>query len=278
MTEDELMKRLGAVGREEQQVDSLEALSADTLTASQQVELEAQADSPAVQQAIEAHRPLGDDVKARLLERARAELGCPASNQTSDKASDQASKQAHGRRQRVLPRRRHRWRVGLVAAAVAAAAAAAFLVLGPTSELTPLPSYTLTLQGGLQQTRSDPAPPEPHRALRLAPGAPLSLLLRPRRAVDGPVVARVFVEQRGRVSTLAVRAERAPQGAVRVRGTVGRDLVLPAGPSTLWIALAREGQLPGRVDLQRWLDQGRSAKARPGLLLSTRLHVEERRQ
>ena len=85
MTNEELMKRLGAMAREQQQLDCLEALSAGDLSPQQRAELQEQAASsgPAAS-AYEAYRPVDADFRSRLLERAQAELGMAEAPQSSE--------------------------------------------------------------------------------------------------------------------------------------------------------------------------------------------------
>ena len=76
MTDDELMKRLGVVAREQQQLDCLGALAAGDLPPQQTEELRQMADSSAeAASCYEAHRPLDPLFRGRLLQCAQADLG-----------------------------------------------------------------------------------------------------------------------------------------------------------------------------------------------------------
>ncbi len=131
------------------------------------------------------------------------------------------------------------------AAAAALAAAALLVVLWPTGSAGPLPTYTAALAGGVKVMRGEPEhPADGSQPEVLASGNRFELTLRPETAVEGPLEVATFLALDGGVIPWRVPVEISEQGVVRIAGTVGTKIKLPAGESTLLIAIAQPGDLP----------------------------------
>jgi hypothetical protein len=198
MPEDDLLSQLGAFVREEERtrdplLDKLvegKASPAEVATLEQRA-----AGNPEAEAELERHRPIGEAVKARIVERAQAELRPQA---------------------RVLPMRRTRW-VAPTAAIMAAAAAWLLMVRSPAIEA--LPGYSLEASGGVDTTRGE------HHAERLVlqPDSRLELQLRPAQDLKGKVALRAVLRGAGGTEPIALTPQVSPQGALRVR-VLARDV------------------------------------------------------
>jgi hypothetical protein len=251
MTDDELLEGIRRAAREKRHVDRWEALAAGELSDAELAELEAQArDDPEVARALEAYRPLDSGARARIVERLERQLARP-----------------EAAREPRAPFWRRFW---VWAPACAVAAAAAIVLLLWPAGLPDLPRYSLAVRGGVQAVRGDPAPED---LPRFEAGSTLEITLRPQRAVEGPVEARVFVEEGDGVRRLGVTVEKSATGAVRLRARVGQELRLPDGVHRLVVAVGRPGGLPDAERVQRWLREGRPAVEEMFVLLTTRVRV-----
>ncbi len=144
--------------------------------------------------------------------------------------------------------RRVAW-LGGSAAAAALAAAGLVLVLWPRTDLEPLPGYFAELSGGVQEMRGPETPPWPSATTVFAPGNTFDLVLRPDRAVTGPVEVRIFLEHEQTLREWRVPRDIVDTGAARIRGEVGLEIDLPPGASTLYVVLGRPGSLPSGEEL-----------------------------
>jgi hypothetical protein len=233
MSDDELLKELARVAREQKQDGKLDerwdGLSAGTLSDEERAELERlAAQSPEGKEAHEAFRPLDAAARERISARLEQELA-PARPQAP----------AERREAKVLPFRRRGWQVASGAAVAAAAAVAAFVLL-PAQKGPPLPGYSLSL-AGIQELRSDGAEAE---VARLEPGSQLVLVLRPEQAVGGRVEVRAFLFRDGEGRAWTPPMEVSEDGAVRIRGRVEELLPLSPGEWTLAVAVGRPGEVP----------------------------------
>jgi hypothetical protein len=193
MKKPDALQHLGALARDQEaEVDPRwDALARGELSAEELAELERQAEAdPEIALRLELFRPLSNEARDRIA------------NSVEPKAA-------------VVPieSRRPLWqKAALVMAPLAAAAAIALMLLRP-APLAPLPGYTLSASGGESELRSPAPRPGP---VVLAPDASLTLVLRPATSVEGPVAARFFVEREGALEPLAVRAEQAEGGSLRL--------------------------------------------------------------
>ncbi len=268
MGEDDLLKALGRLGREDRESEASalderwDALAAGELSAEEVRALEREAEeSEEAARAWAAFQPLGADRRRAVLDAARA-------------AHDAAGREEAGTsptvrpfRPRSVTRRAMRW---LPAAALVAASLV--LLLRTPAEVAPLPGYVLEIQGTAREVRgAGDATPAPE-VLRLAPGSRLRLGLAPEVAVDGPVEAAVYLGSTGALRRLEEAGlEVAESGSVRLLGTVGRDLDLPAGAAELVVVIARPGGLPSAAELEA-LEPGES-RAEAGDWVAWRLPV-----
>lgn len=154
-----------------------------------------------------------------------------------------AGESLEGKREAVVvpfPRRR----VAAVSVAAAGlAAAAAFAVWLSSTPSSHLPPYHLASASGDVAMRSDDAGA---RALELSSGGRFEIIIRPRQAIDGPVAARVFMANEGRITPLAIQPEISPQGVVRVRGLVD-EAALAVGAIEFAVVVGRPDTLPTSI-------------------------------
>jgi hypothetical protein len=178
------------------------------------------------------------------------------------------------RRDRPAPAtRRRRLLFGGWAAATAAAAAAAILaIVRPWAGPAPLPSYEAHLAGDTRAWRSPERPPQAPPAARpreFQPGNRLELVLTPAVAVEARPEVATFLVRSGDLAAWAVPFEVSDYGAVRVAGTVGEDVQLPPGESTMVVAIGSPGALPPPAELRSRLAAavrgGAAAGCRPFL-------------
>ena len=135
------------------------------------------------------------------------------------------------------------WRPWAVPASLAAAAAVVLAVWSGRPD--PLPDYALRLEGATSAQRGASAGAAEGTPAVFVEGNRLELVLTPATATTGAVEARVLLLAGGALRPLpAPPLETSPQGAMRLRGTVGRDVALPPGDSILLVAVGRPGALP----------------------------------
>lgn len=262
MTEDRLLKELGDLARREEEAgqalldERWDRLAAGTLTAEEEAELRALAESsPEARDAYEAFRPLGAGFQARVAAAAGAELA-PVPDEGAPRTGPQEA------RARLLPFRRGTSRIAAWIGSVAAVAAVLFFfVRSPTA---PLPLYTAELGGGDQSLRG--SEPEPSSGLPVfVPGSLLTLNVRPQKTVAGPVEARCFVSPLSGGGELRPWEPEPPleirNGAVRIRGTLGREIQLAPGAWRTWVVVGRPGGIPSARELAGELRSGRIGHA-----------------
>jgi hypothetical protein len=145
-----------------------------------------------------------------------------------------------------------RWRSGvLIAGALATAAALVLMLARPTAPVggpTPLPEYSFTRIGGSSsEVRSEPST----QVVRLAdPGEPIDWVITPRSRVrDELAVTIVARPEQGapRLADVTTRAERSPDGAVRLRGPLRELIALAAGRWTIEVIISPAGAAPRTV-------------------------------
>jgi hypothetical protein len=237
---DRLLRELGDLARSETEAEKArfderwDRLAAGTLTAEEEAELKALADSsPEDREAYEAFRPLGADFQARVVSAIRP---------------------------RILPfrpvmRRAEVW-VGL-----AAAVAAGVFFLVQTPSLPPLPAYEANLSGGAQPYRG--GEPVPTSGLQVfVPDSPLTLTVTPSTAVQDVEARALLSPLSGKGDVLPwepkARLEITDQGAVRLQGTLGQEIQLSPGDWRIWIVVGRKGRIPSVKEIQTELRAGRA--------------------
>jgi hypothetical protein len=126
-------------------------------------------------------------------------------------------------------RRRFVWLGG--STLLVSVAAAALFSLSPPKD--GLPSYGLSLSGGVAETRGAGA--KPGDTVWATTATELELTLRPARRVNGPVVLSMFLfsSRSHRAYPLQKAAEHDPSGAFRVVGSVSTLFDAPFGSYTL---------------------------------------------
>jgi hypothetical protein len=181
--------------------------------------------------------------EARAAERALAALGVKAATDVS------AEHAVRGMRPPALARPqpsfwdrlRQRWAVAVAIPSLAALALFLVRSLGGGGAGA-LPAYGLEALGGVAETRGpERAAAEP---LRLAPGAPVELRLRPAEAISGGRVdARAYWVKDGRAQLVAGVAEHAEGGAIRIRARA--QAPFGAGAGEIVAVVGRPEALPG---------------------------------
>lgn len=250
--EEDLLHELGRAGREGLDVSAdrrWDALSAGELSEEDAAALEALAKgSEEGRAAYEAFRPIDEAARAKMAAAALAEAGVTVKREGESApakdgpAHDTPANDAHAKAA-VTPLRSRLGLVGAVAAALAAAAA--WAVVGPGAA-PGLPAYSMKMTGEREQ-RADPPPAGD--VARLGPGARLTLVLRPDRAVKEPIAARGFVSRGAGWEPWRVPMQIAPDGAVRIAGA--REELFPgaaAGTLTIAVAVGRAADLPADPD------------------------------
>jgi hypothetical protein len=214
-------------GGDPAQDDAWEALAKGELSREEEAFLRALAEEsePAAAR-LEAYAPLGDDFKARMV----------------DKLADDLAHQQQ--RKRFKLRTALTWGTG----ALAAAAAALFAFLPRGGEA--LPEYTLAVHG-IQDVRGSEETTGP---VRVVAASELDIVLKPSAKVQGDVVLTVGLVSSAHAVTLATKApERAPSGAFRLQGTMDELFAgVSPGRYRLVAAVARDAiaadELADRVE------------------------------
>lgn len=251
MTEDRLIEELAKVAGEEEARqrrlldERWDALAADALSDTDRHELEARAaESREGAAAWEAFRPLGADYRRQLA----AQLTDAVGGDEPAVAENPVQVDRPERGEVVPIDRSPRWRWAKWAIPAAAIAAGLVLVLRPMGEVAPLPTYEIALAGTVAEQRSVTAS-DPEGIQLLAAGNRFELNLTPTTDVEGAVGAEIRLLRDGELQALSWSPEVATSGTVRWRGTVGEDIDLPPGRSSLVIVVGRSGKLPGDKEL-----------------------------
>lgn len=263
MRDEELLRQLADAARQEEEEESRlrldprwDALAAGTLPPAEAEALRAEAEaSPEKRAAYEAFAPLAEEFRERMVATARAGLApaAPLPRLAPRRALDR--------------RRRRLWLSAAAAAVVSSATAVLVLLSGRGPE--PLPRYAARLAGGTQEWRGGETEAPPAEAMAVpvfAPGNRLELLLRPEGTVGGGLAVATFVFRDGELEPWTAPVETSKHGAVRIAGVIGEELRLPSGETTLVVAIARAGSLPGAAALAariRDLPRGGGPACRP---------------
>lgn len=261
MTDDEIwLRELARVAKDEQQAEETrlderwDRLSAGELSAEEEAALRALAESSEdAREAYEAFRPLGPDFQARVVQALRDQRA--AASETAPLAPDGPAEPSA----RVLQFRRRVRRLSGWLAAAAPIAAILVLVLRGPGALPPLPDYQPHPSGGVQAMRG-----ATDDLGTLVPGSSFDLVLTPQTAVSGEVGVRCFLARDARGAGLRswpvpeAAIQKRPGGAVKIHGTVGREIVIPPGDWTLWAVVGRPRRLPDAAALRAHLTQGRA--------------------
>lgn len=246
--DDPLLRELGAWARdraaaERERLDERwDRLAAGSLSPEDEAAVRAEAAGSAEgAAAFAAFQPLGAEAEARIVARISAQ-------RTAERAAVAAASVAvapPAPEGKVLPFRRRvaLWSGGLGLAA--AAVLVAVLVLPGRSG--PLPAYSAEVQGGDLSDRGT-AGAEAPGIPTFSPGSRFELLLRPAEAVQGNIAVRCLLVAAGggppRPFPACDDAKRSGDGSLRVVGTVGSEVQVPAGDWTIWAIVARPGELP----------------------------------
>jgi hypothetical protein len=237
VTDDELFSALAEANRERDPLADprWDALARGALSPADRAALEALAGSSgAGRAAMEAFAPLDERERTQLVAKILAARGASPGEPAQAPAPPQAVA-------RVIPfpaRRRALLFSAATLAAVAASAALFFRSPGGSA----IPTYQASIAG--EQAQRSPFG-DPDAARRLGPGSAIDLVLRPATPVSGPLAARGFVLQGGRVRAWDAPVVISEEGAVRIAGSYDALLGgIPSGPCELVFAVGRPGELP----------------------------------
>lgn len=255
MSDELWLKELAQVNRDREAEErsrldeSWDRLSAGELSPEEEAELRALAEtSGEARDAYEAFRPLGPDFQARVVQAIQKQQDPLQQDEAT--AAEPVAKPLPFRRSTSQTFRRAGW--GAVAAI--AAAGLFFMVRDPAS-YPPLPIYTAELSRGDQQFRGGT---ETTTGVPVfSPGSTLTFNVRPEQAVADPVEAYAFADRPEEWVPLG-RLPDGENGAVRLRGQLGREIRLPPGDWKIWIVVGRPGKIPSSGDLQVELRAGRA--------------------
>lgn len=245
MSDDLLLKELAQVirDREAEERSRLDErwdrLSAGTLSPEEEAELRALAEtSEEARAAYEAFRPLGAEFQARVVQKIQKQQGLASVTRFEVKKLQEEPP--------PFWRSTLRWAGWSTAAA--AAAAVLILLLRPV----PLPVYaSLEVHGDQTWRGEEPSPPE---VPVLAPGARFQGMLQIATASRAKDLEDQYFLIRGQdVRRLEVDSDIDPGGAIKMKGSIGRDL--PSGTWILWAVVGRRGKLPDPADLRRFSAQ-----------------------
>jgi hypothetical protein len=257
MTDDRLLRNLGALAREQGEAERArwderwDRLAAGTLTPEEEAELKALAEaSPEAREAYEAFRPLGADFQARVVSAIQDEIQTEIQTERKGGALPEPEPPPPPL---PFPVRRVKVWVGLAAAVAGLFFVPWIFVLRKQAVLPPLPGYEIARV----EIPSDYRGSGPQTA---SPGSLLTFTVRPQAAVTDEVIPRGFLACGGGdlqpwpLKTLKVTEK----GIMTLQGTLGKDLQ-PESSCEIWIIAARPGKVPG--DLQTELRAGRTGNA-----------------
>ncbi len=254
---DDLLRQVGKVAAEQlkeeadRHDDRFEQLAAGTLPSEERAALERLASSSEeAKRALALFRPADEAFRKRI--HSAVEPLLPSS-----------AKQTPAQRRRRPARSPYRlWTLGMTAALVSAAAAVVVFVLLPAG--TPLPSYSMALDGAVKEMRdAQGASASKTGVPRFHPDSPLQIVLRPQTNVAAEVDALVFVQQDTTLNQLSPERQRSAKGSFRFWGAVDSAWHLPPGPSVLWFVVGPAGELPPPAQITtEWLEQSGEAQPR----------------
>lgn len=125
----------------------------------------------------------------------------------------------------------------------------------------PMAAYTLTVEGGIKQQRSDPSAPA--SVLKLDPNTRLAMALRPEKPVIGAVFVRGFLVKDGALRSWDAPAMVGAGGVVRIEGRAGALFgELEEGAWDIVIVVGRPEAMPDEKSLERMVLHH---EQRPGL-------------
>jgi hypothetical protein len=253
--DDLLLKELGDLARREEEAERArlderwDRLAAGTLTAEEEAELKAKADSsPEAREAYAAFRPLGADFQARVV-----------SAINTERAAEAPAPEPREEKPRVLPFRRvvRRFEVW-VGAAAAVAAGVFFLVRGPAMQPPISSGVVADLSGGVKVSRgSEPVPKGKPQVF--IPGSELKLVVQPRQTIEGPIKARAFLSSsagKEKLQTLEPEPRiriAEESGSLILDATMGDDIKISPGDWILWTVVARPNNIPNIDEIQERL-------------------------
>ena len=243
MSDDALLKRLGQIARENEQAEEhleehLLALARGESGEKQFLESLEGHDEIDADAAALVFAPFDKKFEDLAVHRIEAELKKNAATSTSTSPSFQQPPDE------VAHINRHRSRRWIkVASPIIGLAAAALLVFALLPK-KPIPEYSLSIIGGEKAVRGEHQP-ETETPLALSPGGAVEIILKPERATEQDVHARVFLVHQKEIARLNAPIEKDEQGAIRIVVVAGEHFTPLPGRSQLVITVGPSGELPG---------------------------------
>ncbi len=235
MTNDEIMQSLARLAQDDER---WLRLSDGSLPAAERERLASRAaKDPELGRAYEAYRPLSDEIRGRIVERARLSIGHRKASATTSAAEEE------GQAPQSRWFRQQRWALP----AIGALAATLLLVLWPRATLAPLPGFALEHSGGISVERSIVV-----TASTYHPDSEIKLLLRPETAIEGELEAALFADLGGGLERLAIEPTRISEaGNVLFAADRFADLFpgVASGSVEVWLVAGRTGSLPDAATL-----------------------------
>lgn len=209
--------------------------------------------------ALDLFAPMSNRVRERIVQQLKSEVGAQKRQRDKSPGIVIRLKSWMFEQKRILQ----------LATSAAAVVVLMFVVWNPDAQWPAIPAYQMSLQGQIKAVRgAEHEITQPDELPRYKPGSILQVVLRPDRAVQGPVEVSVFIEKDGHLSPIDLPVEQDPQGSVRIFGKLGKDVHLPSGAITLWMCLSRPGEKPTPEQIQ-------TLKAKDSnLVMKTRFIVE----
>ena len=235
--DDKLLRTLGALGAEEErdgQASKWERLLRGELSPEEVRELERLAEKdPDTAMLLSAHRPLGEDARARIVSDLEEHVAAPA--------------KPEARKAEVLTHERWRPRAYAFAGTLALAAGIALLVTrrgGP--EL--LPPYALDVSGAsLSRGPADPSRPAGACVLHASARGSFELLARTEQPGAGAIAAHAFLVHDGAAVPWTGALEISASGSVRIADSAQRLV----GASELRVTVGRRDELAPEKALEK---------------------------
>ncbi|HEY0553234.1 MAG TPA: hypothetical protein VGG20_03155 [Thermoanaerobaculia bacterium] len=247
---DRLLRDLGDLARSEAEAEEArfdnrwDRLAAGTLTAEEEAELKALAESsPEAHEMYEAFRPLGADFQARVVSAIQAEQARDTPPPLPPPLPDPLPPVLP-----FFPRAVRRVEVWLGTAA--AVAAGVFFTIQMMAPLQPLPGYELAI--AVQSEYRGAAPQT------AAPGSPITLTVRPDTVVKGAVETQDFLScAPGDLRPWQLKSS-SNHGVLTLKGTLDRGT--PTGSCEIWIVVFRPGKAPSDFPAE-WREGRRAGNA-----------------
>ena len=148
-------------------------------------------------------------------------------------------------------------------AACGAAAIIAVIIVYPSSDFTPLPDYSITVNRGIQEFRGEKQPEQTKNKIpEYKNGSLFELIIRPSQTIEKNVKAEVYFEDKAGSEFIQVPIpiKYDPKGSIRISGIVGKDLKLKPGKWSAWVAIGYSNYNYQVKDIKKLFDNTEKSK------------------